>query len=69
MCYPGEEMVVFAGMETGQFTRQGLTLPLTIRTSRIFYFSRELGCWYQLHHHGSIDNPKQLDAYQKAIAQ
>jgi hypothetical protein len=26
------------------------------------------GCWRQVHHHGSIDAPQQLAAYQAAVS-
>lgn len=55
-----EETVVFAGRERGEFIRGGLTVPLAIRTTRVFrYFGGELG-WRQVHHHGAIDDPAAL---------
>ncbi|MFF4402980.1 hypothetical protein [Streptomyces sp. NPDC001404] len=36
-----------------------------IRTSR--YFRYEGGFWRQYHHHGSIDAPDLLRAYQQAV--
>ncbi|MCA9935449.1 MAG: hypothetical protein H6662_11830 [Ardenticatenaceae bacterium] len=45
----------------------GVTLPLHIRTTRVFhYLGAELG-WRQVHHHGSIDDPDLLRAYQTAV--
>ncbi|HBB40200.1 MAG: DUF4440 domain-containing protein [Nitrospirae bacterium CG18_big_fil_WC_8_21_14_2_50_70_55] len=65
--YVGEESVVFAGRERGEFTRAALTLPLAIRTTRVFqYFGDQLG-WRQVHHHGSIDDPATLGRYQAAV--
>jgi ketosteroid isomerase-like protein len=64
--YQGREHAVFAGRETGSYTRHdGTPVPLEIRTSR--YFRYEDGRWRQYHHHGSIDDPAALHAYQQAI--
>lgn len=58
--------VVFAGREIGQYhDHDGATVPLTIRTSRVFGY--DSGRWQQVHHHGSIDQPEELAAYQKAV--
>lgn len=54
------------GRERGQLTLHGRTLQLAIRTSRIFQKDSE-GVWRQAHHHGSIDNPQMLAAYQEAV--
>jgi hypothetical protein len=43
------------------------TIDLQIRTSRIFGFSETDNQWFQIHHHGSIDNVDLLDRYQKAV--
>jgi ketosteroid isomerase-like protein len=40
-------------------------LELAIRTSRIF--RRETSNWKQFHHHGSIERPSMLAAYQTAV--
>lgn len=62
-------MVVFAGRETGQFTDPaGRTIPLHIRTTRVFAYDRTAQRWGQVHHHGSIDDPGALRDYQEAIA-
>jgi len=62
-----DAMVVFAGRETGEFTRNDQTLPLSIRTSRVVqWFGPEIG-WRQVHHHGSIDDPLLLAEYQQAV--
>lgn len=64
--YAGEDHVVFAGRETGEYTgADGVTSPVHIRTSR--YFRHVDGSWRQFHHHGSIDDPDALAAYQRAI--
>jgi hypothetical protein len=65
--YVGTNTVVFAGRELGEFTRDGVTVPLAIRTSRVFqYFGPDVG-WRQVHHHGSIDDPEALARYQQAV--
>lgn len=62
-----DDMVVFAGREHGEFTVNDQTLRLAIRTSRVVqWFGAEIG-WRQVHHHGSIDNPELLAAYQQAV--
>jgi len=62
-----EDMIVFAGRETGEFTKNNQTLPLSIRTSRVIqWFGSETG-WKQVHHHGSIDDSRHLEAYQQAV--
>jgi hypothetical protein len=53
------------GRERGKLVSPTVTLDLAIRTSRLF--RRNDGIWRQLHHHGSIDSPQLLDAYQKAV--
>lgn len=65
--YQSSGMVVFAGRESGEFTLQGETIDLQIRTSRIMGYDETEGQWHQLHHHGSIDNANLLDSYQKAV--
>jgi ketosteroid isomerase-like protein len=66
VAYVGERHAVFAGRETGTYTTgDGTAVPLEIRTSR--YFRYENGSWRQYHHHGSIDDPDALRAYQRAI--
>lgn len=65
--YRTDSMVVFAGRETGEFARDGKSLPLAIRTSRIIqWFGPAIG-WKQVHHHGSIDHAPLLAAYQEAV--
>ncbi len=67
VAYLGETTAIFAGRERGEFSRGGRTVPLAIRTSRVFqYFGPELG-WRQVHHHGSIDDPEALARYQRAV--
>ncbi len=60
-------MIVFAGRESGEFSKGAMSLPLSIRTSRIVqWFGPEIG-WRQTHHHGSIDDPQVLAEYQQAV--
>lgn len=61
------DMVVFAGRETGEFTKGENPISLNIRTSRIIQWFGERVGWKQTHHHGSIDDPKLLAEYRQAI--
>jgi ketosteroid isomerase-like protein len=55
------------GRERGNLTApDGTTLELRIRTSRIFRRDSD-GQWRQVHHHGSMDDPDLLRAYQSAV--
>ncbi|PWI40940.1 nuclear transport factor 2 family protein [Streptomyces sp. ICBB 8177] len=66
VAYRGEGHAVFAGRESGGYTRpDGTPAALEIRTSR--YFRYDSGGWRQYHHHGSIDDPDALRAYQRAV--
>ncbi len=58
-------MFCAVGRERGQFVRGTVTIPLAIRTSRIF--TRTEHGWRQLHHHGSIDDGALLQRYQNAV--
>jgi SnoaL-like domain len=65
--YPGT--AVFAGRETGTYAAAGQAPgALEIRTTRFFRHDERVGRWVQLHHHGSIDQPAALAAYQRAAA-
>ncbi|HYY21466.1 MAG TPA: nuclear transport factor 2 family protein [Thermoleophilaceae bacterium] len=65
--YIGERHAVFAGRETGTYTRSGDdAAPLKIRTTR--YFRYEDGAWRQFHHHGSIEHAEALADYQRAAS-
>ena len=59
------DMFYAVGRERGRFERDGETIDLAIRTSRIF--RRIGGAWRQVHHHGSIDDPELLARYQRAV--
>lgn len=63
----GDGWAVFMGRERGEYRRDGVVVPLAIRTSRLFAFDRGRGGWRQVHHHGSIDAPSRLAAYQRAV--
>jgi ketosteroid isomerase-like protein len=62
------DAVVFAGREVGQYhDGDGATVPITIRTTRVFGYQHDAGRWLQVHHHGSIDQAEQLAEYQRAV--
>lgn len=64
--YLGADHAVFAGREIGIYNgRDGAAEPLEIRTTRYFRYAD--GHWRQFHHHGSIDDPTALAAYQHAV--
>ena len=65
VAYDFGESVVFAGREKGEFTKNGTTVVLDIRTSRVLH--RANGRWGQVHHHGSITDTEQLDIYRNAV--
>lgn len=65
--YQSSDIVTFAGREIGEFTISGQTIDLQIRTTRFFGFFEIEKQWFQIHHHGSIDNVDILDRYQKAV--
>jgi ketosteroid isomerase-like protein len=53
------------GRERGRFTKDGNSIELAIRTSRIFRNTTD--GWKQVHHHGSIEDSELLDRYQRAV--
>lgn len=61
----GSDWHLFAGREKGQCQTPEATIDLRIRTTR--WFTKSKGVWRQLHHHGSIDDPTLLAAYQRAV--
>ncbi|MEN8194363.1 MAG: nuclear transport factor 2 family protein [Bacteroidota bacterium] len=65
--YASQDMVAFAGREIGEFEISGQKIDLEIRTTRFFGFSENEKQWFQLHHHGSIDNVNLLNEYQNAV--
>ena len=58
-------MFCAVGRERGFFQLGKKRIDLAIRTSRIYRMNG--GRWHQVHHHGSIDNPKLLATYQEAV--
>lgn len=52
------------GRERGQVSKPGTELDMKIRTTRLFRFDGKR--WRQVHHHGSIEDPQLLAAYQAA---
>jgi ketosteroid isomerase-like protein len=54
------------GRERGRFENGSAVLDLAIRTTRIFRHVD--GGWRQVHHHGSIEDPALLGAYQLAVS-
>jgi limonene-1,2-epoxide hydrolase len=67
VCHHARDIAVFAGEETGEFKSDKSFLPRRIRTSRFFTFTYEKHRWFQIHHHGSIDNAILLQQYQDAV--
>jgi hypothetical protein len=59
------DMFGAVGRERGYFRIGEREIQLAIRTSRVY--RRHDGRWRQIHHHGSIDNPELLEAYQQAV--
>ncbi len=60
-----DTMFCAVGRERGYFQLGVQKIDLAIRTSRTYRI--DCGRWHQIHHHGSIDNPKLLAAYQEAV--
>ncbi len=63
--YSFQDCVIFAGRENGEFRKNGKTIDLKIRTTRVFAYIQ--GKWGQVHHHGSIDDSALLKTYQDAV--
>ncbi|TAX34210.1 YybH family protein [Rhizobium leguminosarum] len=61
----GEDWHLFVGRERGQCETPKETLDVAFRTTR--WFIRTNGLWRQLHHHGSVEDPKMLADYQRLI--
>lgn len=59
------DVFLTVGRERGRLEGPGVALDLAIRTSRVF--RRAEGSWRQFHHHGSIESPELLAAYQDAV--
>ncbi|WP_349960430.1 nuclear transport factor 2 family protein [Rhizobium sp. ZPR3] len=61
----GDDWHLFVGREKGSCVTADKSIELRIRTTR--WFTRIDGVWRQLHHHGSIEEPALLAAYQEII--
>lgn len=59
------QMFYAVGRERGEFRLDETSIPLAIRTSRIYRLMS--GQWRQVHHHGSIEDPDLLARYQSAV--
>lgn len=63
--HESDDVFYAVGRERGKFENGPVSLDLAIRTTRIF---RRAGAgWRQVHHHGSIEDPALLAAYQQAV--
>jgi ketosteroid isomerase-like protein len=61
----GDDWHLFVGREKGTCVTPDTKMDVRFRTTR--WFTRRAETWRQLHHHGSIEEPKMLAAYQKTI--
>jgi len=61
------ELFWVVGRERGRLSKDGETLELAIRTTRLFRWSGS--GWRQVHHHGSIEDPQMLARYLSAVRQ
>jgi hypothetical protein len=61
----GDDWHLFVGREKGTCITPDVSMDVRFRTTR--WFTRRGGTWRQLHHHGSIEEPGMLAAYQKII--
>lgn len=59
------EIFYVVGRERGYLRTRGTNLEMRIRTTRVFHFDRRR--WRQVHHHGSVDDPQLLKAYQSTV--
>lgn len=60
------DLFYVVGRERGELALSGQPLSLAIRTTRLFL--RDVNSmWRQVHHHGCIDDPRMLSAYQEAV--
>jgi ketosteroid isomerase-like protein len=64
--HQSDDLFYVVGRERGELVVNGQPRKLAIRTTRIFQRDTE-GKWRQTHHHGSIDEPQMLAAYQQAV--
>jgi hypothetical protein len=61
----GDDWHLFVGRERGACRTATEVLDVAFRTTR--WFVHREGAWRQLHHHGSVEDPKMLADYQKLI--
>ena len=61
----GADWHLFVGREKGTCVTPDVTMEVRFRTTR--WFTRRGGVWRQLHHHGSVEEPGMLAAYQKTV--
>ncbi|MBY2918782.1 YybH family protein [Rhizobium leguminosarum] len=61
----GDDWHLFVGRERGTCSTPNQALDVAFRTTR--WFIRRDGAWRQLHHHGSVEDPKMLADYQRLI--
>jgi len=61
----GDDWHLFVGQERGTCITPDVKMAIRFRTTR--WFTRRGGIWRQLHHHGSIEEPEMLAAYQRTI--
>lgn len=59
------EIFYVVGRERGRVSARNQELEMKIRTTRVFRFDGSR--WLQVHHHGSIDDPQLLAAYQGLV--
>lgn len=64
--HEASDMFYVVGRERGEYRSGQTVLRMAIRTSRIFRLVR--GEWRQVHHHGSIDDARSLEQYQRAVS-
>lgn len=60
-----EDMFIAVGRERGLLQFNNEKIELAIRTSRSYCLHEQQ--WKQLHHHGSMDDPKKLNHYQSIL--
>jgi ketosteroid isomerase-like protein len=60
------DLFYVVGRERGELDVTGQPMQLAIRTTRVFRRDDD-GKWRQVHHHGSIDDPRMLARYQDAV--
>jgi ketosteroid isomerase-like protein len=64
--HEADDLFYVVGRERGELDLSGKPLRLAIRTTRLFRRDEDRQ-WRQVHHHGSIDDPQMLAAYQNAV--